>query len=70
MSPEEVQAALERGAKDLTLVAVVTFVEAMCAATVGEATGFWTASTVNGMRDLAKAEFITAMEKATVPSEG
>lgn len=70
MSPEEIQAALTRGKDDPTLAAVVTFVEAMCAATVGEATGFWTASTVNGLKDLAKAEFVVAMEKAGTPSEG
>lgn len=70
MSPEEIAAALDRGQKDPTLKAVMGFVEAMCAATVGEATGFWTASTVNEMKDTARAEFVVAMEKANVPSEG
>lgn len=65
MSPEEAEAILNRqGTQDPTLIAVIEFVEAMCDAATREATGFHTASVINQAKDLAKARFITAMEKA------
>lgn len=70
MSPEEIQATLERGAKDPTLAAVVKFVTDMTAITVGESSGFWTARTCNEKREGATAEFIVDMEKASQQSEG
>jgi hypothetical protein len=75
MSPEEAEAILNRPSttQDPTLVAVIKFVEDMCDAATREATGFHTASVLNAARDLAKAEFINAMEKAaqnSQPSEG
>jgi hypothetical protein len=64
MSEEEIASALERGAKDPVLTAFMNFVEASCAITVGETTGYWTASTVEEMRRACRADFIIAMEKA------
>ena len=75
MTPEEAEAILNRPSttQDPTLVAVIEFVEAMCDAATREATGFHTARILNEARDLAKAKFINAMEKAAQsaqPSEG
>jgi hypothetical protein len=69
MSPEEVEAAVARGDKDPTLKAVMEFVTSMCAIAVGETTGFWTASTCNGMRSECYAQFVVAMEKAAPPPQ-
>jgi hypothetical protein len=69
MSPEEIDAANERGNQDPTLKAVIEFVTSMTAVTVGEASGFWTARTCNEMRRANVAVFVVAMEKIT-PSEG
>lgn len=70
MSPEEIQAAIDRGNKEPTLKAVISFVEEMGRITVGEASGFWTAATCNAKRNEVTAKFIVAMEKAAVPQEG
>jgi hypothetical protein len=70
MSPEEIEAAVQRGDRDPTIHAVVKFVIDMTAVTVGESTGFWTNLTCEEMRKEAIAKFVVAMEKATVPSEG
>lgn len=69
LTPEQIAEVLARGAKDQVLTAFMNFVEASCAVTVGEATGYWTNSTVTEMRETARAEFIVAMENAE-PSEG
>jgi hypothetical protein len=70
MSPEEVDAANQRGNADPTLKAIIEFVTSMTGVTVGEASGFWTARTCNEMRRDCVATFVTAMEKAGTPSEG
>lgn len=73
MSPEQVQAIMERAAKpdfDPTLNAVIQFVHAVKNVAIAEATGFWTARTANEQLELVTAEFIDNMEKATVPGEG
>jgi len=70
MSPEEIQAAIVRGNKDPTLLAVLTFVTEMCAITVGETNGFWTAGVCDDKRNESWAKFVVAMEKAAVPQEG
>jgi len=69
MSPEEIDAANERGNADPTLKAVIEFVTLMTSVTVGEASGFWTARTCNEMRRGYVAMFVVAMEKIT-PSGG
>jgi hypothetical protein len=72
MSPEEVEATLNRPGTttDPTLLAVMAFVEDMCDAAVRDATGFTTARVTNQMRDVARAKFVNAMEKASTQSEG
>ena len=62
--------AVARGLKDPTLKAIINFVLGMTAVTVGEASGFWTASTCNDMRTEHIAEFVEAMEKAGADQEG
>jgi hypothetical protein len=49
--------------KDPMLMAVIQFVEDMCAVTVAEATGHYNARVVNSMRDAAKSTFETAWNK-------
>jgi hypothetical protein len=70
VSPEEMEAALKRGAADPTITAVVKYVTEMTAISVGESSGFWTARTCNAKREAATAEFIVEMEKAAIQSEG
>lgn len=65
MSPEEIDAANERGNADPTLKAVIEFVTGMTSVTVGEASGFWTAQTCNNLRRDHIAMFVVAMEKAS-----
>lgn len=67
MSPEEIDAANTRGNADPTLKAVIDFVKDMTAISVGEASGFWVARECNGMRALAVATFVIAMEKLAPP---
>jgi hypothetical protein len=61
--------AVTRGMNDPTLKAIIEFVQNMTAVTVGEATGFWTASTCDDMRTEHIAEFVEAMEKAGTDHE-
>lgn len=70
MSPDEIPVVLARGMADPTLAAIIQYVGDMTGITVGEASGFWTASTCNAKRDEATALFVVAMEKANTPSEG
>jgi hypothetical protein len=67
MSPEEIELILNRpggATTEPTLLAVIAFVESMTSIAVAEACGFHTASVLNVRRDVARAEFVNAMEKA------
>lgn len=69
LTEKQIQA-IGRGMNDPTIKAIVEFVTAMTAVTVGEANGFWTAATCNDMRLEAVAQFTEDMEKAGADHEG